>query len=70
MQIFLHLSFIFFIFALKSCKIEFIAIQTGEYTFKIDEDYFGNDPKRLWSGITICVEADGNDEYKGAVQEA
>ena len=52
MQIFLHLSFIFFIFALKSCKIEFIAIQTGEYTFKIDEDYFGDD------------------EYKGAVQEA
>lgn len=45
------------------------AIQTGEYTFKIDEDYFGNDPKRLWSGITICVEADGDDEYKGAVQE-
>lgn len=45
------------------------AIQTGEYTFKIDEDYFGKDPKRLWTGITICIEADGDKEYKGAVQE-
>ena len=45
------------------------AIQTGEYTFRIDEDYFGNDPKRQWSGITLCLEADGDDEYKSAVQE-
>lgn len=45
------------------------AIQTGEYTFRIDEDYFGKDPKRLWSGITLCVEADGDKEYKGTVQE-
>lgn len=45
------------------------AIQTGEYTFLIDPDYFGKDPKRLWSGITLCVEADGDSEYKTAVQE-
>ena len=44
-------------------------IQTGEYTFRFDPDYFGNDPKRLWSGVTVCVEADGDDEYKSAVQE-
>ena len=45
------------------------AIQTGEYTFRIDPDYFGNDPDRLWSGITVCLEADGDDRYKSAVQE-
>ncbi|MCM1068072.1 MAG: hypothetical protein NC418_10925 [Muribaculaceae bacterium] len=45
------------------------AIQTGEYTFRFDPDYFGDDPKRLWAGITICVEADGDDSYKPAVQE-
>lgn len=45
------------------------AIQIGEYTFRIDPDYFGNDPLRQWSGITLCVEADGDDEYKAAVQE-
>ena len=45
------------------------AIQTGEYTFIIDPDYFGHDPKRQWTGITLCVEADGNDMYKSAVQE-
>ena len=45
------------------------AIQTGEYTFRVDPDYFGADPKRLWSGITVCVEADGDDTYKSAVQE-
>lgn len=44
-------------------------IQTGEYTFRYDPDYFGKDPKRLWSGITLCIEADGDDEYKSAVQE-
>lgn len=41
----------------------------GEYTFKLDPDYFGNDPKRLWSGITLCIEADGDDTHKSAVQE-
>lgn len=45
------------------------AVQTGEYTFRYDPDYFGRDPKRLWTGITICVEADGDSRYKSAVQE-
>lgn len=45
------------------------AIQTGEYTFRLDPDYFGTDPQRLWSGITLCVEADGDTAYKSAVQE-
>lgn len=45
------------------------AIQTGEYIFRYDPDYFGRDPKRLWTGITICVEADGDSRYKSAVQE-
>lgn len=44
-------------------------IQTGEYTFRYDPDYFGRDPRRLWSGITLSIEADGNDTYKSAVQE-
>lgn len=45
------------------------AIQTGEYTFRFDPDYFGNDSNRLWSGITLCIEADGDSIYKSAVQE-
>ena len=45
------------------------AIQAGEYTFHIDRNYFGADPERLWSGITLCIEADGDDVYKSAVQE-
>lgn len=45
------------------------AIQTGEYTFRVDPDYFGKDPKRLWSGITVCIEADGDGTYKSTVQE-
>ena len=45
------------------------AIQTGEYTFRFDPDYFGKDPKRLWTGITLCIEADGDDIYKSTVQE-
>jgi hypothetical protein len=44
-------------------------IQTGEYSFKIDHDYFGEDPARLWSGVTLCLEADGDSAYKPAVQE-
>lgn len=43
--------------------------QIGEYTFKVDDRYFGKDPKRQWTGITLCIEADGDDAYKGAVQE-
>ena len=45
------------------------AIQTGPYTFAYDPDYFGFDPERLWSGITLCVEAEGDDVFKPAVQE-
>ena len=45
------------------------AVQTGEYTFQIDPDYFGRDPRRLWTGITLCVEADGDSIFKSAVQE-
>ncbi len=44
-------------------------IQTGEFTFRVDPDYFGADPRRLWSGITLCLEADGDHQYKSAVQE-
>ena len=45
------------------------AIQTGDYTFRYDPDYFGHDPRRLWSGITLSIEADGDETYKPAVQE-
>ena len=45
------------------------AIQVGENKFIYDPDYFGRDPKRLWTGITICVEADGDETFKPAVQE-
>lgn len=45
------------------------AIQTGEYSFRLDPDYFGPDPKRLWTGITLCLEAPGDSLYKSAVQE-
>ena len=44
-------------------------IQTGEYTFRFDDSYFGFDPKRQWAGVTLCLEADGDSEYKSAVQE-
>ena len=45
------------------------AVQTGEYTFRYDPDYFGFDPKRLWDGITLCIEVDGDATFKSAVQE-
>lgn len=44
-------------------------VEIGENTFSYDPHYFGKDPKRLWSGITLCIEADEDDEYKSAVQE-
>lgn len=44
-------------------------VQTGEYTFSYDPDYFGKDPKRMWTGATLCLEADGDDRFKSAVQE-
>ena len=45
------------------------AIQTGEYTFQVDRDYFGLDTDRLWKGITLSIEADGDSTYKPTVQE-
>lgn len=45
------------------------AIQTGDYTFVVDRDYFGKDPRRLWTGVTVCIETDGDENYKSAVQE-
>ena len=45
------------------------AVQTGEYTFRYDPDYFGRDPKRQWTGITLSIEADGDDTYKPVQQE-
>lgn len=45
------------------------AVQTGNNTFRIDRNYFGKDPLRQWKGITLCVEADGNEAYKPGVQE-
>ena len=53
----------------RAVLISGAAIQTGEYTFRYDPHYFGFDPKRLWDGITICIEADGDNTYKPAVQE-
>ncbi|MDE6438052.1 MAG: hypothetical protein K2L62_00175, partial [Muribaculaceae bacterium] len=53
-------------------RVEIISgpvVKTGEYTFRVDEGYFGFDPKRLWSGITLSLEADGDADYKSAVQE-
>ncbi len=44
-------------------------IRTGEFIFAYDPTYFGEDPERLWSGITLCIEADGDSIYKSAVQE-
>lgn len=45
------------------------AIQTGPFTFKVDPAYFGKDPLRQWTGITLSIEADGDSVYKSAVQE-
>ena len=45
------------------------AEQVAPNTFKVDTTYFGKDLKRLWTGITLCIEAEGNNTYKSAVQE-
>lgn len=45
------------------------AIQIDDNTFTIDRDYFGKDPQRLWTGVTVCIEAAGDENYKSAVQE-
>lgn len=44
-------------------------VRTGEFTFRYDPDYFGEDPKRQWADISLCVEADGDDTYRTAVRE-
>lgn len=56
----------------KRPKIKVISgpvIQTGEYSFRFDNEYWGSDPKRMWTGITLSIEADGDSEYKSAVRE-
>ena len=45
------------------------AIQVGDNTFRIDPYYFGKDHKRMWTGVTLTVEADGDAGYKPAQQE-
>lgn len=45
------------------------AEQVAPNTFKVNTTYFGKDPKRLWTGITLCIEAEGDKTYKSAVQE-
>ena len=45
------------------------AKEVAPNTFVRDTAYFGNDPKRLWDGVTFCVEADGDKRYKPAVRE-
>ncbi|MGN1220475.1 MAG: hypothetical protein ACI4TU_06025 [Candidatus Cryptobacteroides sp.] len=46
------------------------AEQIAPNTFKVDTTtYFGKDPKRQWTGITLCIEAEGDKNYKSAVQE-
>lgn len=45
------------------------AIQTGPYTFRYDPDYFGHDPKRLWSGITLTLEVPGDSIHMPVIQE-
>jgi methylated-DNA-protein-cysteine methyltransferase len=38
-------------------------------TFDVPLLFVGTDPQRLWSGITLCIEAEGDSTYKSAVQE-
>ncbi len=45
------------------------AIEVAPNTFVIDTNYFGADPKRMWDGVTICVQAKGDRKYKSAVRE-
>ena len=45
------------------------AEQVAPNIFKVDTTYFGKDPKRLWTVITLCIEAEGDKTYKSAVQE-
>ncbi len=45
------------------------ARQVAPNTFVRDTAYRGHDPKRLWDGVTFCIEADGDRHYKPAVRE-
>ena len=53
----------------RAVLISGAAIEIAPNTFVKDPDYFGNDPKRLWDGVTFCVMADGDKKYKSAVRE-
>ena len=53
----------------RAVLISGAAIEIAPNTFVKDPDYFGNDPKRLWDGVTFCVMADGDKRYKSAVRE-
>lgn len=47
------------------------AVETGDGVFRLDRSRLGSkDSSRpRWNGITLCAEAPGNAEFKGAVQE-
>lgn len=53
----------------RAVLISGAAIEIAPNTFVKDPDYFGNDPKRLWDGVTFCIMADGDKKYKTAVRE-
>lgn len=53
----------------RAVLISGAAIEIAPNTFVKDPDYFGNDPKRLWDGVTFCIMADGDKRYKSAVRE-
>ncbi|MBR1427040.1 MAG: hypothetical protein IJ581_06265 [Paludibacteraceae bacterium] len=45
------------------------AREVAPNTFVRDTAYRGHDPRRLWDGVTFCVEAPGDRRYKPAVRE-
>ena len=53
----------------RAVLISGAAREIAPNTFVKDENYFGNDPKRLWDGVTFCIMADGDKRYKPAVRE-
>lgn len=53
----------------RACLISGAAREVAPNIFVKDPNYFGNDPKRLWDGVTFCVMADGDKKYKPAVRE-
>lgn len=54
---------------LRTVLISGPAKALGNNRFEVDPNYFGQDPKRMWTGITLSVEFDGNENYKPAQQE-